>query len=179
MKIVCINLWVLVLLTLAGCQNDSDYTVGNYDVTTTIKLSSCPAKIFEFPDQVALPTNLFPGEISRSHWKIQRVGITGTGAQHILIETDNIEHPDDVLTLSGTLDDGFVRVAMQKNLIEDHCETYRFILLYGVIDHEQFTGEIWTFLATLKRSDQCPTVIPLASPCEVYEEFVGTMSNEQ
>jgi hypothetical protein len=83
-------------------------------------------------------------------------------------------YPDRVLSLSGILDDGFIRVETQQNIRETPCEVYRFVLLYGMIENNAIVGEIRTFLSSISSSDHCPTIIPPSSPCEVSEEFTGT-----
>ena len=174
MKIARVGVWIACLLILTGCQNDSDYLIGDYHVITTVKLSSCPEKIFALPDDVMLPTSLLPGQSGILHWKLQRVGITGTGANKITIEITNAIYPDRGLSLSGILDDGFIQVETQQNIRETPCEVYRFVLLYGMIENTTLVGEIRTFLSSSGSSDRCPIVIPPSSPCEVSEEFTGT-----
>jgi hypothetical protein len=170
-----IPLYTICILILTGCQDDSDYIIGNYDVITTVKLSSCPEEIFEFPDKVFLPTNLLPGQTSIYYWKLRRIGITGSGADKITVDINAPNHPDYTLQLSGVLDDGLVRIEMQQNVIEEHCEVYRFVLLYGIIENNTLVGEIRTILSHIRGSDRCPMSIPPFSPCEVYEMFVGTI----
>ncbi len=178
MKISLIVIYSICILNLTGCQDDSDYIIGNYDVIITVKLSSCPEKIFEFPDDVILPTSSIPGQIGISHWKLQRIGITGTGAEKIVIDIRDLNRPDHILSLSGNLNGEIVRVETQRNVLEEHCEIYRFVLLYGFLENNTFVGEIRTVLSNIRRSDHCPTFIPPFSPCEVYEEFVGTVSSK-
>ena len=170
-----ITLYIICILILTGCQDDSDYIIGNYDVITTVKLSSCPEEIFEFPDKVILPTSLLPGQTSIYHWRLRRFGITGNGADKIVVDIKDPNRPDYTLQLSGVLHDGLVRVEMQRNVIEDHCEVYRFILLYGIIENDTLVGEIRTILSHIQGSDRCPTSIPPFSPCEIYGVFVGTI----
>jgi len=173
MKFSRISIYIVYILTLAGCQSDSDYIIGNYDVITTVKLSSCPEKIFEFSDAIVLPTSSIPGQTGTYHWKIKRTGITGSGADKIVVKISDLNHPDHIISLSGTFNDRLVRIEMQQNIIEEHCEIYRFILLYGLIESNEIVGEIRTVLSNIRNSDHCPTFIPPFSPCEIYEEFVG------
>jgi hypothetical protein len=164
---------LLCFLTLTGCQSDSDYLIGKYDVITTVKLSSCPAEFFTFSDEMILPTGQLPGETGISRWRLQRVGITGTGKEKILLKVQPLESFSQSLELSGVFDHGLVRVETQAPLQAGSCELHRFVMVYGIVEQEDFIGEIRTVFSHPRQLNACAEMLPSVLSCEVHEEFVG------
>lgn len=167
---------LLYILTSTGCQSDSDYLIGEYDVITTVKLSSCPEEIFTFSDEMILPTGPLPGESSISRWKLQRVGVTGDGMDKMLLEVQPLESSSQTLELSGVFAHGLIRVETHSPLQSGSCELHRFVMIYGMIEQGDVSGEIRTVFSNLRPTKVCAELIPPFPSCEVYEEFVGRES---
>jgi hypothetical protein len=164
---------LLYTLTSTGCQSDSDYLIGKYVVITTVKLSSCPEEIFTFSDGMILPTGLLPGQTGVSRWKLQRVGVTGDGMDKMLLEVQPLESSAQSLEFSGLFDHGLVRVETQSPLQAGSCELHRFVIIYGMIEQGDFSGEIRTVFSNLRPTGACADLIPSFPSCEVHEEFAG------
>ncbi len=173
MNRVVFTLLVICTAAITGCQDDSDYTIGSYDVITTVKSSSCPENTSEFPDDLILPTGFFAGQIRTTRWILRRVGITGNGTHqiHLILRSDDAS--DKELVLSGSMENKFIRIEEQQNILAPPLELYRFILIYGLIDNDNFIGEIRTLLSDARNSTLASPFIPPSSPCEIHEEFTG------
>jgi hypothetical protein len=173
MKIMLVGVCLAYLLLLPGCQNDSDYLVGSYDVLLTVTSSTCAAENFALPAETLLPTGGLPGQPRRLRWDFRRIAVTGAGADKIVLAIQPPTSPAQVLALSGTLDHGVLRVDGQQNIRVPPCETDRFILLTGMLDNQAIAGEIHIVLSNPADSERCPAVTLPRSPCEVVEAFSG------
>ena len=173
-----LTVFVIWLCSLTGCQSDSDYTLGTYGVVTTVNTSTCSENLSGYFQDLILPTGFSTGQTQEHQWVIRRVGITGSGTDKIDMVITSSESPAPALVLSGSLENGFVRAEVQRNIVENEQEFYRFILIYGLIDDENFTGEIRTLLSDTRDASSTASLIPPFSPCEIYEEFVGNQYSE-
>lgn len=169
MKRVIFTALLVYMAALTSCQSDSDYLVGSYEVITTVKSSSCPANPSWFPENAVLPTGFLSEQTRHMHWTVSRIGITGTGTNKLNLVLSAVDTPDIVIVLSGSMENGIVRIENHDDISE---EWYRFILLYGLIDGDHFIGEIRTLLSNIRNSSSFPSIAPNA-PCEIHEEFVG------
>ena len=167
--------FLIVFLSLvSGCPSASDYVVGDYDVQTRVKTSNCPQDISAYPENIILPTGFVPQQINTASWKLQRIGITGTGTQQVDLSIKASDSSEKVLNMSGTMDDnGFIRIELQLDIVETSYTLYRSILLRGGIEDDHFSGEIRTILSNATDIPTRPPFIPASSPCEVHEEFIG------
>ncbi len=165
---------IVAVTILTGCHRNSDYVVGQYQVRTTVTTSTCPAELSSIVDDMLLPTGISVGQTAMSSWKIERIGITGTGAHHINLILYPSDSSKSVSHLSGTLEQGFVRIDLQQDIHKPSYHLYRAILLRGSIEEEAFIGEIRILLSNTDESPSLPPHIPASSPCEVREEFSGT-----
>lgn len=153
---------------MSGCQNDSDFVVGRYEVVTTVRESNCPESLSPSLEAAILPTGLLAGETHTLFWTIRRVGITGNGDNQVSLELHAAGVPERVLLLSGEMSDDIMRVEQQQELSP---EIYRFILLHASFDGEQIRGDIRTLLSQSGDSSD----IPVHAPCETHEQFIGVM----
>jgi hypothetical protein len=176
MNTLRISFGLICLFIFTGCHTDSDYLIGDYSVTTNIKLSSCPEKNFVLPTDAILPTALIPEQTGTFRWIIRRIGITSTGADQVTLELSQPTHPDDTLLLTGSVAKGVLRVEGQSNFFSGSCEVYRYVFLSALLEQDTITGNIRTRLASIQNTADCPVIIPPEDPCEVQEEFTGIPS---
>lgn len=173
MKLYCIFLFVFLSL-VSGCPSTSNYVVGDYDVRTTVKTSSCPQDISAYPEDIILPTSFVPHQINTASWKLQRIGITGAGTHQVNLSIKTSDSSENVLNMSGTMgDNGFIRIESQHDIVETSYKLYRSILLRGGIEDDQFSGEIRIILSNATDFPTEAPFIPASSPCEVHEGFIG------
>ena len=157
-----------------GCQDDSDYLVGNYDVAITTELSSCGDDFFTFSSPYYLPANHVPGQQSHMTWRIYRVGITGTGAEKIRIDILSKAIDSEPLILTGTMLSSWLHVETSNPFSSDSCDVQRVITLSGQLERSRFSGTVRTTLAApVRQPAACERPIPIGSICDVTETFVA------
>ncbi|MBD3306250.1 hypothetical protein GF339_07660 [candidate division KSB3 bacterium] len=161
-----------------GCQHDSDYRIGRYEVVSTVIASSCPEQASWYPVDPLLPTGFLPGYTRLMQWSLHRVGITGNGDFRVQLVIQPADRDDLTLVVSGTLEDGVVRIDTSHDLHEAGRAWYRVIVLRGILDDETFAGTIRTMLANIPGALPSSPSIPPDSPCEIHEEFAGRRSSD-
>ncbi len=170
-SIVCI----FCTLFFFGCQDDSDYLVGKYDVAITTELSSCGDDFFTFSTPYYLPTNHVAGQQSHMTWRISRIGITGTGAEKIQINILSEETDSKPLTLTGTMLSPWLHVETSDPFSSDSCDIQRVITLSGQLEDSRFSGTIRTTLAApVRQAASCAQPVPIGCICEVTETFAAS-----
>jgi len=144
-----------------------------YDVTITTELSSCGAEFFAFSDPFLLPTSYLPGHVSRMLWHIQRVGITASGDEKILLDMSLDKSFSSRLTVTGTLERLWLHVETSRSFTSGSCDVQRVVLISGLLEKTLFSGTINTVLSSGRVSETCQYPLPPNAVCEVAETFVA------
>lgn len=176
MERIFLSISLIAALFAGGCQQDSDYILGVYDVITTVQTSTCPSYISSALTACAVPTSIVPGQTSIQQWKLQRTAITDTGAEKVYLTITSAVDQDACLVLAGSVDHNSLCIEAQQDLQTPHATFYRFILIYGYLDQEQIVGYIHTFLSGPQRTSFLPVVIPSEAPCQISETFSGILN---
>jgi len=175
MKRFLLLLCFVSFLRLVGCKNDSDFLMGTYNVTTRVKLSSCPEDFFVFFDDIGLPTGFVHGQESVSFWSFERVGVTATGGDRLHIKLFSLHARNYVFTLSGVLDDGILQLTSEQDFTLASCDLHRHVYGIGGMGDTGVFGDIHTIITYQDPLHPCPSLELPAFSCEVSEEFSGTL----
>lgn len=170
------SIFVISVLAAGGCQQDSDYTLGVYDVMTTVQTSTCPAYVSSAIAACTVPTSMILGQTTAHRWKIQRTAITDTGAEKIYLTITSVVDQNARLVLSGNVDHSSLCVEKQQDVQTPQETFYRFILIYGYLDQKRIFGHIHSFLSGPQTPSFLPVVIPSEAPCQISETFTGILS---
>lgn len=176
MKRIFLGIFVSWALAVGGCQQDSDYTLGVYDVMTTVQTSTCPSYVSSVIAACTVPTSMVLGQTTPQQWKLQRTAITATGAEKIHLTITSVAHQDSRLVLSGTVEHNSLCVEEQQKIQTPQETFYRFILMYGYLDQDRIVGYIHTFLSGPQTPSFLPVVVPSEAPCQISETFTGIRS---
>jgi hypothetical protein len=168
-----ILLCIFCSLFLFGCQDDSNYLVGKYHVTITTELSSCGAEFFTLSEPFLLPTSHLAGHRSSMEWRIQRVGITGSGSEKIQLELVSGRDASVSLILTGTLGYPWWHVETSRPFTSDFCDVQRVILIAGQFKETGLYGTITTILSSIEQPEACLHRFPPGYTCKFDETFVG------
>jgi hypothetical protein len=173
MKHSHIVLCMFCSLFLFGCQDDSNYLVGKYHVTITTELSSCGAEFFTLSEPFLLPTSHVAEHRSAMEWRIQRVGITGSGSEKIQLELVPDRNASSSLILTGTLEYPWWHVEASRPFTSDFCDVQRVILIVGHFEETGLYGTNTTTLSSIEQSEACLHQFPPKYTCKFDETFVA------
>jgi hypothetical protein len=167
--------WLIYLvLLLTACQSDSAYVIGTYRITILPQMSSCPPQIFEaFADPLLFP-EVTPERQYSAQWQLERVGISSSGADKVLVTLISALTPAQTLEVTGMVarNTQDLRIEQARPLQQGTCELTRFVLIYGVFDNRTLSGEIRQIFTNPTSAAACQTLSPFMS-CEVYATFAG------
>lgn len=177
MKYASFGLCLIVCtLLFAGCQDDSDYVLGEYAVTLTTTSSTCDALVLRAIPTANLPASGVPGRQTAMRWRLSRVGIRGDGADKVLLDILSPQDGSSLLNLTGSLQHAWLHLETSQPVSAETCEMQRLVVLSGQVLADGLTGSIRT---TLMSAHQPPTCVLYAiSPhrCDVTETFVAVES---
>lgn len=105
-------------------------------------------------------------------WHIQRVGITGSGAEKIQFEL-LLDGNASSLIFTGSLEHPWVHVETSTLFTSDACNVQRLILLTGQFKETVLYGTVTTVLSSARQSDACVHQFPSMLTCKVEETFVA------
>ncbi|GAK56468.1 hypothetical protein U27_03430 [Candidatus Vecturithrix granuli] len=176
MKQIFLNIFLICALAAGGCQQDSDYTLGVYDVMTTVQASTCPLYVSSVIAACIVPTSMILGQTTAQQWKLQRIAITDTGTEKVHLTITSVTDQNARLVLSGNVDHSSLCIEEQQNIQPPQETFYRFILIYGYLDQDRIVGQIHTFLSGPQTPSFLPIVIPSEAPCQISETFTGILS---
>lgn len=176
MNRIFFGIFVICILLAEGCQQDSDYILGVYDVMTTVQTSTCPTYVASAIAACTVPTSIVLGQTTAQQWKLQRTAITNTGAEKVHLTITAVADPGARLVLSGDVDNSSLSVEERHDIQTPQETFYRFILIYGYLDQDRIVGHIHTFFSGPHTSSFLPVAIPSEAPCQISETFTGILT---
>jgi hypothetical protein len=172
-------LFSVLSVLCVGCQDDSDYRVGTYHVTITKKLSSCPDEIFAFFEDPILSATALEQHPRPMVWQIDRIGITGSGADTIVITMELQEPFTEEWLFTGALERDVVHVENRTFSRDDSCGVAQTMNVYGILERSHISGEVHSIFSLPPGQAECAEYFQPFQLCEITQTFFGVVADEQ